>query len=226
VRRFSAPREVALGLGAYGVYLGVRALVLNDGGRRRARRNALRLVALERRLGLHLEPALQRVLLRRRRLLTVLNAAYVPVNVLLSVGWPLGLYLRRHPDYFRLRRAVGLAILGACPVFLVFPCDPPRTVEGFTDTIKESGIDLDSGLVVRLYNPIAAFPSIHMAFAVVTAAAVAETAGSAMLRRLAPGYPPLVAVMVLATANHYVADALAGTALGAFALRAARLLEP
>lgn len=223
--RRSASREVALGLGAYAVYLAVRGHVVDERGRRRAARNARRVVRLERRLRLHVEPALQRVLLRRPRLLAVLNVAYVPLNVGLTVGWPMTLFFRRHPDYHRLRRAVGLAILAACPVFLVFPCEPPRTVEGFTDTIKASGLDLDSGLVVRLYNPIAAVPSIHMAFAVVTAAAVAQTADSAWLRRLAPAYPPAVALMVFATANHYVLDVLAGTALGVGALRLSAVLE-
>lgn len=215
---FSARREVALGLGAYAAYLLVRAVVVDERGHVRARRNARRIVALERRLGIHVEPALQGLLLRRPRLLAVLNLSYVPVNVVLTVGWPMLLFFRRHPDFHRSRTAVGLSILGACPVFLVFPCDPPRVVEGFTDTVKESGVDLDSGLVVRLYNPIAAFPSIHMAFAVVTAAGVARTTRSAWLRRLAPAYPPAVALMVFATANHYVLDALGGSALGALAL--------
>lgn len=224
MKRYSARREAALGLGTYVSYLLVRGLVVNEEGRRKAARNARRLVAVERRLGLHVEARLQRLLLPRRRVLGVLNAAYVPLNVILTVGWPMRLFFRRHPSYHRLRRAVGLSILGACPVFLVFPCDPPRVVEGFTDTIKESGVDLDSGLIVRLYNPIAAFPSIHMAFAVVTGAAVAETAESAWLRRLAPAYAPAVALMIFATANHYVLDALAGTALGAAALRLSRVL--
>ena len=226
MRSFSRRREVALGLGAYGVYLAVRAAVVNERGRERARRNSRRLVQLERRLGIHVEPPLQRLLLGRRRLLVVLNASYVPVNVVLTVGWPMLLFRRRHPDFHRFRTAVGACILGACPVFLLFPCDPPRTVEGFTDTIKESGLDLDSGLVVRLYNPIAAFPSIHVAFAVVTAAGFAATARSRLLRRLAAAYPPAVALMVFATANHYVMDALAGGALGAAALRIGRLVDP
>ncbi|MGH3032665.1 MAG: phosphatase PAP2 family protein [Gaiellaceae bacterium] len=45
-----------------------------------------------------------------------------------------------------------------------------------------------------------------------------------MARALAPGYPPLVALIVFATANHYVLDALAGAALGGLALRVSRAL--
>jgi ABC-type dipeptide/oligopeptide/nickel transport system permease subunit len=94
------------------------------------------------------------------------------------------------------------------------------------DTIADvSGIDLDSGLVSRLYDPLAAMPSIHVAYAVVTAAGIARTGGSRTLRGLVPAYPPLVALIVFVTANHFVLDAVAGAILGGVALRLARALE-
>ena len=95
------------------------------------------------------------------------------------------------------------------------------------DTIVEvSGVDLDSGLVAQLYDPLAAMPSIHVAYAVVTAAGIARRrARSPLVRALAPAYPPLVALVVFATANHYVLDAVAGAALGAAGL-AARCSAP
>jgi len=225
-RRSSGAREVLLGLGAYGVYLLARRLVVNEDGRRRAARNAERVVALERRLGLHVEPAFQRTLLEHRTLCHVLNAGYVSLNVLLTVGVPMRLWRRDDPRYPWLRRAVGLSIVGATPLFVAFPCDAPRKLDGFEDTIKDvSGVDLDSGLVAQLYNPIAAFPSIHMAFAVVTAAGVRATSDDPLVRAAAAAYPPAVAYTIFATANHFVLDAIAGTALGAAALRVSRMLE-
>ena len=225
-RRQPGLREIAIGLGVYAAYLTARRLVVTDDGRRRAARNAARVVALERRLGLHVEPAFQRILLPRRRLCHALNVGYVSLNVLLTVGLPMLLWVRAHPRFPWLRRSVAFAILGASPVFLFFPCDPPRTLDDFEDTIKEvSGLDLDSGLVAQLYNPIAAFPSIHMAFAVVTAAGIRGTSSSPALRTAAAAYPPAVAFTVFATANHYVLDAVAGAALGLAAVRVSRLLE-
>lgn len=226
-RRSRGRREVALGLGTYAVYLLGRRLVADERGRERAARNAARIVALERRLGLHVEPACQRVLMPHRRLCHALNAGYVSLNVLLTIGLPIALWAQAHPRFPWLRRAIALSILGATPVFVAFPCDPPRTLDDFEDTIKEvSGFDLDSGLVARLYNPIAAFPSIHLAFAVVTAGGVLATTRSPALRAAAVAYPPAVAFTVFATANHYVLDALAGGALGLAALRVSRMLEP
>ncbi len=157
--------------------------------------------------------------------MAVLNVAYVTLNVGLTVGWLIRLFRRRHPDFHRLRRAAALATLGAQPVFLFFPVAPPRTLDHFVDTIADvSGVDLDRGLVAELYDPIAAMPSIHVAYAVVTAAGIAATAGSPLVRILVPGYPPVVALVIFATANHYVLDAVAGVALAAVALRVARRL--
>jgi hypothetical protein len=226
VTRFSARREVLAGLGAYAVYLAVRAAVVNERGRRRALRNAARVVALERHLRLHAGPSLQRLSLPHRRALAVANVAYVTLNVGLTTGWLMLLYGRRDPAFHRLRRAWVIATVGAQPAHLLFPTAPPRALDDFTDTILEAGLDLDSGLVVRLYNPLAAMPSIHMAYAEITAAGIAQTARSPLLRRLAPAYPPAVALIVLSTANHFLLDVVAGSLLGRGSLALARLAEP
>ena len=156
----------------------------------------------------------------------VLNVAYATLNVGLTIGWLIRLFQGRHPDFHRLRRATALATVGAQPIFLLFPVAPPRTLESFVDTLSHvSGVDLDGGLIAKLYDPIAAMPSIHVAYAVVTAVGIAETSSSGLVRGLAPAYPPLVAAVVFTTANHYVLDAIAGAALGFGALRLARLLD-
>jgi hypothetical protein len=136
------------------------------------------------------------------------------------------LYFRRDPRFFRYRRAITLTTLGAQPFFLFLPTAPPRSRDHLVDTIAEiSKIDLDRGLIAKLYHPLAAMPSIHVAYAVVTATGLAETSRSALVRRLAPGYAPLVALVVFVTANHYVLDAVVGGGLGSLGLRTARALD-
>jgi len=221
VRTFSLRREVTLGLFVYGLYLLVRALVLRGDGRLRARRNAEKIVALQKRLGLDVEPALQRAVLRFPRTVHGLNVGYAAFNVTLTVGWLLFLYRRRDPEYHRLRRACQGAYVVAQPVFLLFPTEPPRALEGFVDTMSEvSGFDLEHPVLVRLYNPVAAMPSLHVAFAVLTGAAIAGRTESRVVRTAAHAYPPLVAFVVTATGNHYVLDVVAGAALGLGAKRA------
>jgi PAP2 superfamily len=222
VKSFSPRREVTLGLLVYAVYLLVSKLVLYSSGRERARRNAERVVAIEQRFGLHVEPEIQRALLRFPRAMHGLNLGYALFNVGLTVGWLVLLYRRRDPGYHGLRRACLLAHLGAQPVFLLFPTAPPRVLDGFVDTLSElSGFDLEHPLLVRLYNPVAAMPSLHVAFAVVTAGAIAERYPSAVARTVARSYPPLVSLVVAGTGNHYVLDAMAGAALGSAARRLA-----
>ena len=221
--RFSWQREVAIGLGFYAVYLLVRKLALGGDGQNRALRNAERIVDLERRLGIHVEPELQQLVLPRRRLIAGLNLAYATLNVGLTVAWLMRLFHRRDPQFHRYRRAVLAAGLGAQPIFLLFPVAPPRKLDHLTDTILDvSGVDLDSGAIARLYHPLAAMPSIHVTIAVVTANGMEATSASRGVRAFAPLYPPLVTAVVLLTANHYVVDAVGGTILGRLALRVTR----
>lgn len=222
MRRRSTGREVGIGLLVYGLYLLVRSLVLGSGGRDRARRNAERISAFEQRAGLAIEPALQRRAIRLPALVHGLNLGYPVLNVGLSVGWLLVLHRRRDPGYARLRRACVGAHLGAQPVFLLVPVAPPRTLPAYVDTLAEiSGVDLEHPLLVRFYNPVAAMPSLHVAFAVVTASALAERASFRGVATGAIAYPVLVTAVVVATGNHFVLDALAGAALGALAWRLA-----
>ena len=220
MRGFSLRRELALGLGVYALYLVVGRLVLRRAGRERARANAERIVALEERLGLDVEPVVQRALLRFPRLVHGLNVGYGLFNVTLTVGWLVLLYRRRDEGYHRFRRTCMLAHVGAQPVFFLLPTAPPAVLDGFVDTLSEvSGLDLEHPLLLRFYNPVAAMPSLHVAFAVVTGAEIAGRTESRVLRVAAHAYAPLVATVVAGTGNHYVLDAVAGAALGAVARR-------
>ena len=218
--RFSLRREITIGLAVYAIYLLVGRIVLRRGGRERARRNAERIVACEERTGLHVEPAVQRALLRYPRLVHGLNVGYGLFNVTLTVGWLVLLYRRRDPGYHGFRRTCVLTHLGAQPAFLLFPTAPPRVLDGFVDTLSEvSGLDIEHPLLLRFYNPVAAMPSLHVAFAVVTGAEIAERSSSRVVKVVAHTYAPLVATVVAGTGNHYVLDAVAGAALGGAARR-------
>jgi hypothetical protein len=220
MRAFSLRRELALGLGVYALYLVVGRVVLRRAGRVRARTNAERILALERRLGVDVEPVVQRALLRFPRLVQGLNVGYGLFNVTLTIGWLVFLYRRRDDGYHRFRRTCLLAHVGAQPVFFLLPTAPPRVLDGFVDTLSElSGLDLEHPLLLRFYNPVAAMPSLHVAFAVVTGAEIAGRTESRVLKVAAHTYAPLVATVVAGTGNHYVLDAVAGAALGAVARR-------
>jgi divalent metal cation (Fe/Co/Zn/Cd) transporter len=71
--------------------------------------------------------------------------------------------------------------------------------------------------VSALINPYAAMPSLHVGWALWCAAAF-EVASQSAWRHLVWLYPLLTTMVVLATANHYLLDALAGAALVVAAL--------
>jgi hypothetical protein len=220
MKAFSVRREVTLGLAAYALYLLVARFVLRRDGRARAERNAERIETLEERLAIDVEPAVQRALLRYPRLVHGLNLGYGLFNVTLTVGWLVLLFRRRDGRFHRFRRACLLTYVGAQPVFLLLPTAPPRVSDGYVDTLSDvSGLDLEHPFLLRFYNPVAAMPSLHVAFAVVTGAEIASRSESALARSAARAYAPLVATVVAGTGNHYVLDAVAGAALGTIARR-------
>jgi PAP2 superfamily protein len=217
-------REAAIGLGMYAAALGVRKAVWSPGGRARARRNADRLMRLEQRLGIAVEPAIQRAAMGRVPL-GALNAAYVGANIAFTVGSLAVLLRRGDPGYRPLRRSVAGTMLAAQVPFLLFPTAPPRATERFVDTLAEaSGVDLDRGAASQLFNPIASMPSIHMAWAVISAESLRACSSRPSVRAAAALYPPAVATVVLVTANHLVVDVLAGSVLGWAGLRLARVV--
>ena len=214
--------EVVYGLGAYATYLGVRAAVYRTGGKTRARANGERLLALEERLRIAVERSVQQRFDRYPRFQRVLGAGYAGLNMTVSVGHVAWLWWRADPGFARERRAVLAVFLGALPFHLLLPTEPPRMLDGFTDTLAEGGWNLDSPFLQRFYNPITALPSYHIAFAVMTSAALTERARPGLPRLLTRGYVPVVAFVVVSTANHYVLDVVAGAALGAACWRWSR----
>ena len=215
-------REAGFALAAYGAYLLVRRMVWNDSGRRRAADNTTRLVDAERRVGLHIEPRVQQAALRFPRVVDIANAGYAAGNVALSVGWLMVMFHKGDAAYRDERRAAMIAFLGALPMFAIFPTAPPRTLDAFVDTLAERGFSLDHPRLIRFYNPIAAMPSHHVAFATVTGFGLASRASGKWRRRGWRGYPAAVALVVIATGNHFVADVAGGAVLGAVARRLSR----
>lgn len=213
-----------IGLGVYAAYLLVRKAVVNEKGEQRALVNAQRVVDAENEMGIHLEPEIQRTMLPYPRVLHVMSVAYTALNVGLTVGWLFRMFRRQESRYHEFRRATVVATAGALPFFLLFPCAPPRKLDHMVDTIADvSGIDLESAWLSRFYIPIAAMPSIHVTYAVVTGLGMAQASPHAVVRLGGRLYAPLVSFIVLATGNHYILDGAVGGALGWMSLRLARL---
>jgi len=217
-RRFLSTRhgraaEVAMAAGGLAAYNLVRSRHLAD--RDVAIANARRIAEAERRLGLLVEPAVQRLLVRGPVSRSVLGVAYVASQV---VVLPLALrtaFHRGYAAYPALRTMALISWAAGVTWYSLQPVAPPRMLPGagVSDTVSEGFIPMDGPLVRALYNPYAAMPSLHVGLAPVVAWAVWSSSTSPAVRAAAVAYPPAVAATVVATGQHFIADILGGIAV-------------
>ncbi|MDG3010298.1 inositol phosphorylceramide synthase [Rhodococcus sp. D2-41] len=123
------------------------------------------------------------------------------------LGW---LYLRRPAGYRRWRNILVVVNAVALVVFWLYPVAPPRLLSGFVDTVvADHTLGSWGSPAASSANVYAAMPSLHVAWALWCAAAIAATARHGWVRSVVWIYPLLTGVVVIATANHYLLDTLA-----------------
>ena len=216
-----ALRQLALFGGAYYAYRLVRGIV--DGQAGMAFENARTLVDAERALGLFFEPGLQDWARGHDWLLVPANWMYVNSHFVITTTFLIWLYLARNNAYYFVRNmfmiAMGLALVG----YAVYPTAPPRFLPewGFTDTVASFvGSSAESSADV-LYNPFAAVPSMHVAFALMIAVPAIQLVRRRVLQGLWALYPLIVTFVVVVTANHFWLDAALGVLVAAISAVAA-----
>lgn len=187
--------------------------------------NAYDLLALERALGLDVEDAANEALTAVPALSVVASWWYSLLHYVVTPAVLMWVYRRRHGDYKRVRNALVLASVIGLVGFTLAPMAPPRMLPGFVDTLASTsgygwwGAEASAprGLG-SLTNQLAAMPSLHVGWAVWVAWVLAGLATSHRVRVLALAYPVVTTVVVVATANHYLLDAVAGGAVVALAV--------
>jgi membrane-associated phospholipid phosphatase len=86
-----------------------------------------------------------------------------------------------------------------------------------------TGVSSDSS-ISALFNPYAAVPSMHVCFALMLGVPMARMARHGFSRAVWTLYPALVAYVVIATANHWIFDAVTGALTAAASAVAAQQL--
>lgn len=226
-RPTTGARQLLLFAAALVAYQAVRGLTAGDAAE--AAGNALEVIRLQDSLGIAVEPAVQGWALARVGAGELLSAAYIGLHLPVTAALFVWLWLRRRTAYVPLRNVFLAANALALVVFAVFPVAPPRLViaSGLTDALRTSvGVDLHGGVLSGLFNPYAAVPSMHVAYAALVGVAVWLLADNHLVRLAGALYPALIVLVVVATGNHYVLDAVAGVGMlvgGALAVRVAGL---
>lgn len=206
-------RDTFIYLGALAAFPVVAVLAPTDpsGPVERARD----VVAIERDLGLFVEPAVHAWVAPHGTLMAVLGLFYVFAHLPALGGALVWCALERPSAYPRLR-AIALAAHGITVAgYLLVPTAPPRLLgdAGFADTLGGLWGTGGSALAHSVQSPYAAMPSGHVVFATLAGVSVAVLARPLAVRALAAAYPLLVTAVTLLTANHFWLDAVVGLAV-------------
>ena len=223
-------REVMLIGALYLLYDFVRLLVAAGDGE--AFTNAHRVLSLERALHIADETGLNHAVSATPELGVPLSYAYATLHYVVTPAVLVWMWRRRPGRYRGARTALVVATLLGLIGFWFFPTAPPRMLPGYVDTLARfhewgwwgAAASAPRGLA-GLTNEFAAMPSLHVGWAAWCGWQLARNATWRWLRVIGVVYPVFMFVVVVGTANHYIADAAAGLGvIGAGAL-IARLRE-
>ena len=225
-------RQIALFAGAYLAYRLVRGLV--EGRATAAFQHARDLVHIERTLHVFVEPSVQAWASGSHFLMEASSWLYVNAQGPITIAALLFLYLRHNSSFYFVRNMLMVAMAIALVAYLVFPTAPPRFLPewGFIDTVDHLtpiNVSHSSGLMNAMFNPYAAVPSMHVAFALVIGWPLARLARSTVVRVLWLTYPLVMTFVIVVTANHFIADAILGAltaGISAYAARALARMRP
>lgn len=209
--------EIGLATAAYLTYFLVRGIT--ESGAARADTNGERLVRLEKWLGIYHEAAIQDLAAGHDWLVNLANWVYIwghwPVIIVIGT-WLLWV---SPPEYRKLRNSFLISGSVGLVIFAIFPVAPPRLLEiGLIDTVTERSISYRVLQPPAFVNQYAAMPSLHFGWDLLVGVALVRHAHSRWARVIGVLLPVAMAWAVVATANHFLIDGLAGGALALFGL--------
>lgn len=155
---------------------------------------------------------------------TYRNSEFAVIS--LALLW---VYFRRTDAFARFRNTIVVTNLVGLAVYFGLPTAPPRMFpeDGFVDSVARlGGLGGNEGRLSVAENPYAAMPSLHAADALIVGVGLALLVRRPLLKLLCVTWPVWVWFSVMATANHFLLDVVAGAALAlvcAAALNASRL---
>jgi hypothetical protein len=165
-------------------------------------------------LHLSVEPTLNRLFVTHHWLGVGANYYYATLHFIVTIGVLVWLYTRHPERYLAYRRVIFATTVTALIGFWAFPLAPPRMLPGFVDTVLSFhtwGLyESTSSPVASVSNQYAAMPSLHTAWALWCAIAIAEVARSRWAKAIAVCYPMATVMVIIGTANHYLLDAVGG----------------
>jgi hypothetical protein len=202
------------GLVLLGVFIYFRVRGLTEGSTGLARDHAHEIVRFERSFGLDVESALQNLVAPSAAVQTFANWVYIWGHWPVIVATMLWLVWHHRVVFLRLRDAMMVSGALGMVVFVSYPVAPPRLAGlGLIDTVSEQSLAYRVLQPPAFVNQYAAMPSLHSGWDLLVGMAIIAAASSAALKLVGLVMPVLMAFAVVATANHYIVDVVAGVAL-------------
>ena len=208
----AVPRELAVVGGGAVVYFGVRGLT--EGNLAASNRHAGQLVDIEQALGIDVEEAVQEPVARSDTFTAVMNWIYIWGHWPVIIATLLWLVLSHPAVYARTRNAMLLSGAIGMVMFAMWPVAPPRLANlGLVDTVTEYSHSYRVLQPPAFTNQYAAMPSLHMGWDLLIGLAIIVAASRLWVRVVGGLLPVLMGWAVVATANHFVLDAVVGVLL-------------
>ena len=177
--------------------------------------NTYNVIDFERRLKIFWELSIQSWFLRSDVLVQLANALYTLLFFPVLISFGVWAYKYHRQQYLIARNAIFISAVIAFPCFAFYPVAPPRLLSnlGFVDTLATYMNLKTSSMPTHLVNQYAAMPSLHMAWTLLVGIATIRIAKTWWLKVVGILLPLLMFVTIVATANHFILDAIVGAAI-------------
>jgi len=203
-------RELTIALVLFGFYLVVDSLNGED-RKAAAARHGHQIFSFERHLHLDVEHTLNNWLAPHHTLATLANYEYAYTYILSALAMAIWVWVRHPGLWWETRDSFVVLNVVAIATFWLYPAAPPRMLSdlGFIDTVSRGGTigSWGSG-VVDTANQVAAMPSLHFGWALWVSVILARITARRSVQLLSAAHVLLTLFVVLATANHYLLDAV------------------
>ena len=183
--------------------------------------HAREIIRIERDLGLFIEPSWQRAATNVALVQQMAVWLYKYEHLAGSIAFLAWVWVWRPTAFPFVWRWFWVAHVVALVGFLLFPLAPPRLVPelGLADpTAADLANTPGWDVFQHIRNDFAAMPSLHVGYPLIYAAVIWSLHPDSRWRGLAWIWPATILFVVVATANHYVLDAVGGAFAVAVAL--------
>ncbi|MBT2449964.1 phosphatase PAP2 family protein [Streptomyces sp. ISL-43] len=196
----------------YSLYSHIRAAAPTS--RTLAEGNGSQIHGMEKALGIDIEHAVNHAVANKPWLEAFFNFYYTSFHFVVPLTILAVLYWRRPKDYRWARASLGLATVLALIGFWLYPLAPPRLMPGmgYVDTVHgvQDLANPSYGAMTAISNQYAAMPSLHFGWSLWCGIVIIMLAPKGWQKLLGALHPAITVCAIVATANHWVLDAVGG----------------